>query len=124
MAARMVARQKKPKLKVPPVLEVIPLGNRLLLERIDPSERQGILYVPVPINKRVEARVLAVGQGTPRPDGTFTPIPVKPGDLVAVSVSTGQELTIRGKQYWFVRGEDIVAVLREWPAGALVEESR
>lgn len=58
---------------------VVPIDSRVLLERVDLSESSIILTDKPPIHR---GRVLRIGPGKRREDGSRRPMDVQPGDVV------------------------------------------
>lgn len=61
--------------------------------------------------KPQQGQVLAVGSDEITSDGVKKPSPAKKGDLVFYKKWGGNEVKISGKEYIFVKFEDILAVI-------------
>lgn len=94
-------------------LNIRPLGNRVLAQRVESQEslRGGILLPDTAKKKQETARVLAVGSGKTDQDGKEHPVPVKVGDVILIDKYAGQEVSLEGEEYLIVRGDDIVAII-------------
>ncbi|MBI3508359.1 MAG: co-chaperone GroES [Chlamydiia bacterium] len=101
------ATQKKLTLK--------PLGNRVLLQRLEPEEKmKGGIILPDSAKKKQEtAKVMAVGPGKRLDDGKMSPIPVKVGDVILMDKYSGQEVTIDDTEYMILKADDIIAIIEE-----------
>lgn len=89
-----------------------PLGNRVLLRRLDPEEtiKGGIILPDSAKKKQEQAEVIAVGPGKNDKSGTLIPVEVKIGDIVLIEKYSGQEVTLDDEKYVIVKGDDIIAV--------------
>lgn len=90
-----------------------PLGENVLLERIDDYGGMCLRGVDPALRDRqgLRARVLAVGPGKPLPDGTAAPMEVKRGDVVLIGRAQGAELNYAGRPLLAIRESDVLAVL-------------
>lgn len=89
-----------------------PLGNRVLVQRLEQETVQGGIILPDTAKKKQEAaEVIAVGTGTTSSDGKNIPIPVAVGDTILMDKYSSQEVTIEDEEYVILRADDIVAIL-------------
>jgi chaperonin GroES len=90
-----------------------PLQDRVLVERVEAMEKSaGGLYIPdTAKEKPQEGKVVAVGKGKRREDGTLAALDVKQGDRILFSKYAGSDVTIDGQEYIIMREEDILGVL-------------
>lgn len=90
-----------------------PLGDRLLVERIEEKEqmRGGLIIPDSAREKPQEAEVIALGRGPKAKDGTILPFELKVGDRVLVANFSGAEVKRDGRNYTFVREEDVLGLL-------------
>jgi len=98
------------------VMKVTPLQDRVLIERIEPSEEKspgGIIIPDTAKEKPMEGKVVAVGKGRIKDDGTVIPLEVKAGDRVIFSKYAGTEIKIDGKEYLIMREDDILGIVVE-----------
>ena len=79
-------------------VKVRPLHDRLIVERIEDTEQMvgGIIIPDTAKEKPQQGKVLAVGNGTVRDDGSVTPLDVQAGDTVLFGKYSGQEITLDG----------------------------
>ena len=61
--------------------------------------------------KPAEGKVIAVGEGRIKKDGTKIPLEVKVGDRVLFSKYSGTEVKIDGEEHLMMREDDILAVV-------------
>lgn len=94
-------------------VKVRPLGDRVLVERIEQGEvKKGGLYIPdTAKEKPQEGKVVAVGPGKLDEDGKRRPLDVKAGDRILFGKYSGTDVKIDEKEYVIMREDDIFAVL-------------
>lgn len=94
-------------------VQVRPLGNRVLAQRLEPEEslKGGIILPDTAKKKQEMARVIAIGPGKTEADGRIVPVPVAVGDVILLDKYSGQEVSVEGEEYLIVRGDDIVAIM-------------
>ena len=99
--------------KTPPKFQ--PLGNRVLVRRIEETEslKGGIILPDSAKKKQEQVEVLALGSGAKDKDGNVIPFPVKVGDIVLMDKYSGQEVTIDGEEYVIARADDIIAIIEK-----------
>jgi len=93
--------------------KIRPLHDRVIVERVEAEERSsgGIIIPDSAKEKPQEGKVVAVGKGKHREDGSLIPMDVKAGDRILFSKYAGSEVKIDGKEYIIMREEDILGVL-------------
>ncbi len=96
-------------------VKVRPLHDRLIVERIEDTEQMvgGIIIPDTAKEKPQQGKVLAVGNGTVRDDGSVTPLDVQAGDTVLFGKYSGQEITLEGTEYFIMREDEILGVIEE-----------
>ena len=89
-----------------------PLGNRVLVERVEAETKTaGGLFLPdTAKEKPQEGKVLAIGKKRDD-DGKEIPFDVKVGDTVLMPKYGGTEVKIDDKTYQIVREEDLLGVI-------------
>ncbi len=100
-----MAKNTKPSVK--------PLGDRVLLQRIEESEeiKGGIIIPDTAKEKPQEAKVIALGTGGLDKDGKKLPFNVKVGDKVLVGKYAGQEVKLDDVTYLLLSESEILAVI-------------
>jgi len=91
-----------------------PLGDRVLVERIDEEVQKtegGIIIPDTAKEKPSKGKVVAVGPGAIQEDGKRTPMDVKKGDKILFGKYAGTEIKIDGQEMLIMRESDILAVL-------------
>ena len=93
--------------------KVRPLHDRIIVQRIEESEQKigGIIIPDSAKEKPQQGKVIAVGQGKVKEDGTRQPLDVKAGDTILFGKYSGQEIKIDGEELVFLKEDDIVAVI-------------
>ena len=93
--------------------KIRPLQDRLIVERIESEEKTaGGLYIPDSAKEKPQqGRVLAVGKGRVREDGTVQPLDLKEGDKILFGKYAGTEIKIEGEDYLIMREDDVLGVL-------------
>jgi chaperonin GroES len=93
-------------------MKIRPLQDRIIVKRIDEEEttKGGIIIPDTAKEKPQEAKVIAVGKGKVREDGTVQPLDVKKGDRVLFSKYSGTEITIEGEEHLIIREDDVLGV--------------
>ena len=91
-----------------------PLGDRILVKRIDASEKsKGGLFIPdVGKEKPLEGIVSAVGEGRLTDDRVLIPTRVRVGDRILFGKYAGVEVKIDEVDYAIVREDEVLGILR------------
>ena len=94
-------------------MNVRPLGDRILVKRIEEEERTkgGIIIPDTAKEKPIQGKVIAVGKGKVADDGKVIPLEVKEGDTVLFGKYAGTEVKIDGEEHLIMREEDILAIV-------------
>ena len=93
-------------------MKIRPLQDRILVKRIEEEEKTkgGIIIPDTAKEKPSEGKVIAVGGGKVREDGTVQPLDVKRGDRILFSKYSGTEVTIEGEEHLIIREDDVLGV--------------
>ena len=96
-------------------VKIRPLYDRLIVERIEDTDQMvgGIIIPDTAKEKPQQGKVLAVGKGKMRDDGSVTPPDVKAGDTVLFGKYSGQEITLDGTEHFIVREDEILGVIED-----------
>jgi chaperonin GroES len=94
-------------------MNVRPLRDRILVERLEESEQRigGIIIPDTAREKPQQAKVVAVGRGRVNDDGQVFALDVKVGDTVLLGKYSGSEITVAGKDYVILREEEVLGVV-------------
>ncbi|MEX1012673.1 MAG: co-chaperone GroES [Waddliaceae bacterium] len=92
-----------------------PLGNRVLLQRLEPEQtlKGGIILPDTAKKKQEKAKVIAIGPGKTDKNGNTLPMPVCEGNIVLMEKYSGQEITLNDEEFVIVRADDIIAIIEE-----------
>jgi len=95
-------------------MNLVPLGDRLIVKRFDAAERTagGIVLPDAARDNPQQGRVLSVGDGPLLASGRRMTPEVKEGDRVVFGSYAGNELKIDGEPLLILRGDDVLAILR------------
>jgi chaperonin GroES len=90
-----------------------PLGDRVLVERVEAEERTagGILLPESAKEKPKEGKVIAIGEGKLLDDGKRSTFTVRVGDRILFSAYAGTEVKFIGDEYLIMREEDILGII-------------
>lgn len=92
------------------IKEVIPLNDRVLLEPIEINKKYGSIFVSDVGKEAPEfGKVIAIGDGRMSEYGTFVPVNVEVGDIVAVPRIGTLRLLIDQKEYYIAQDREILA---------------
>ena len=93
-------------------MKIRPLQDRIIVKRIDEEEttKGGIIIPDTAKEKPQEAKVIAVGKGKVKEDGTVLPLDVRKGDRVLFSKYSGTEVTLDGEEHLIIREDDVLGV--------------
>lgn len=94
-------------------MKVRPLHDRIIVKRLEEEEKTkgGIIIPDTAKEKPIEGRVIAVGDGKIKEDGTKIPVDVKKGDRVLFAKYAGTEIKIDGEEHLMMREDDILAII-------------
>jgi len=95
------------------MVKVRPLGDRILLKRLEEEEvmKGGIIIPDTAKEKPQRGEVIAVGLGRLDDDGKRIPLDVKVGDQVLFGKYAGNEVNIDDNEYLIMREEDVLAII-------------
>ena len=90
-----------------------PLGDRLIVEPTQQEEMtaSGIVLPETAKEKPMQGKVLAVGPGSRKEDGTRAALDVTAGDTVLYAKYAGTEVKIDGNKYLILRESDVLAIV-------------
>ena len=87
-------------------MKVRPLHDRLIVQRLEEEEKTkgGIIIPDTAKEKPIEGKVIAVGAGRIKKDGTKVPLEVKKGDRVALLLPNSPQLILTQLGVWKAGG--------------------
>jgi chaperonin GroES len=95
-------------------MKLKPLGDRLIVEPIEQEEMtaSGIVLPETAKEKPMQGKVLAVGPGARKDDGSRIVMDVKEGDTILYAKYAGTEVKIDDKKYLIFRETDVLAIVQ------------
>jgi chaperonin GroES len=95
-------------------MKVIPLNDKILVERVVAEEKTagGIVLPDTAKEKPKEGKVIAVGSGKLLSDGKRSDFQVKKGDRILFTSYAGTEVKIDGEEYLLMPEEDVLAIVK------------
>jgi chaperonin GroES len=90
-----------------------PLHDRVLVKRVEQEEKTagGIIIPDTAQEKPSEGKIVAVGSGARRDDGTVIALDVKAGDNVLFGKWSGTEVTVNGDDLLIMKESDLLGVI-------------
>jgi chaperonin GroES len=90
-----------------------PLGDRLIVEPIQQEEMtaSGIVLPETAKEKPMQGKVLAVGPGARKEDGSRIPMDVDEGNTVLYAKYAGTEVKIGNDKYLILKETDVLAIV-------------
>ena len=94
-------------------MKIRPLADRILVKREEASEtvKGGIIIPDTAKEKPQEGKVVAVGNGKVREDGTVQPLDIKKGDRLLFSKYAGTEVNLAGGDHLIIREDAVLGIL-------------
>jgi chaperonin GroES len=94
-------------------MNVVPVGDHVVIRRMEGERKTsgGIVLPDSAQEKPLQGRVLSVGDGRRRKDGTRAASQVREGDRVLFSPYSGMEVEVDGEKLLIMTEEDILAVI-------------
>ena len=95
-------------------MKLKPLGDRLIIEPIEQEEltASGIVLPETAKEKPMQGKVLAIGPGARKEDGSRIPMDVSTGDTVLYARYAGTEVKIENKKYLILKETDALAIVQ------------
>jgi len=94
-------------------MKVRPLRDRIIVKRLEEEEKTkgGIIIPDSAKEKPIEGKVIAVGDGKIKEDGTKIPMGIKKGDRVLFTKYGGTEIKIDGEEHLMMKEDDVLAII-------------
>ena len=94
-------------------MNIKPLQDRILVQRLEVGEQKkgGIIIPDTAKEKPMEGKIVAVGGGKCKDDGTKIPLDVKVGDKVLFGKYAGTEVKLDDVEYLIMREDDILGII-------------
>ncbi len=96
-------------------MKVRPLHDRLIVKRLEEEEKTkgGIIIPDTAKEKPVEGKVIAIGDGRIKEDGTKIPMEAKKGDRILFAKYAGTEVKIDGEEHLIMKEDDVLAIIEQ-----------
>ena len=96
-------------------MELVPLGDRVLVEILEAEEvtKGGIVLPDSAKEKPQQAKVIAIGKGRISDEGKVIAPEVKKGDLVLFGKYSGTELKVDDRNLLMLKEEDILGIVKK-----------
>ena len=91
-----------------------PLHDRILVERLDEDEAKssgGIIIPDSAKEKPQQGKVIAVGKGKKKDDGSVAALDVKAGDRILFGKYSGNDVKVDDNEYLIMREDEVLAVI-------------
>ena len=94
-------------------MKIRPLHDRIIVKRLEAEEvaRGGILIPDTAQEKPIQGKVISVGKGKVKEDGSHQPMDVKEGDTVLFGKYGGTDVKIGEEEYLILREEDVLGIV-------------
>ena len=94
-------------------VKVRPLHDRIIVQRIDEGEQKvgGIIIPDTAKEKPQQGKVIAVGAGKTKDDGTRIALDVQEGNTILFGKYSGQEIKLDGEELLIMREDEVLAIL-------------
>jgi chaperonin GroES len=94
-------------------MKVKPLHDRIIVKRLEEEEKTkgGIIIPDTAKEKPFEGKVIAVGDGKIKEDGTKIPMELKKGDRILFAKYAGTDIKIDGEDHLIMKEDDVLAVI-------------
>ncbi|MGR3294940.1 MAG: co-chaperone GroES [Candidatus Bathyanammoxibius sp.] len=94
-------------------MKVKPIGEKVLIKRLDPEEKTagGIVLPDSAKEKPQEGKVVELGEGKLLKNGERAKSQLKKGNRVLFTSYAGTEVTVEGEEYLIMNEEDILAII-------------
>jgi len=95
-------------------MKIKPLGDRILVKRLEAEEKTkgGIVLPDTAKEKPKEGKIISLGTGKIADDGKNIPFSVKEGNKILFSSYAGTDVKIEGEEYLIMREEDILGIIQ------------
>jgi chaperonin GroES len=94
-------------------MKVRPLHDRIIVKRMEEEEKTkgGIIIPDTAKEKPFEGKVIAVGDGKTKEDGTKIPMELKKGDRILFAKYGGTDIKIDGEDHLIMKEDDVLGVI-------------
>lgn len=93
-------------------MKVKPLGDRILVKRVEEDEVKGGIIIPDTAKEKPQkGEVISVGSGKKDDSGKVIPMEVKEGDKILFGKYAGTEIKIDSEEYLIMREDDVLGIV-------------
>jgi chaperonin GroES len=94
-------------------MDIRPLGDRVVVKRLEEGEtQQGGLYIPDSAKEKPQqGQIVAVGAGKRTDEGKIIALDVQVGDKILFGKYSGAEIKLSGNEYLILREDEILGVV-------------
>ena len=96
------------------MMKVQPIGDRILVERIEAEEKTagGIVVPDTAKEKPKQGKVISLGTGKLNEKGERQPFAVKEGDKILFESYAGTEVKINGGEYLVMKEDEVLGIIK------------
>lgn len=96
-------------------MKIRPLQDRVIVKRLAEEEKTkgGIIIPDTAKEKPMEGKVIAVGKGKVKEDGSIIKMDVKVGDKILFSKYAGSEIKMDNEELLIMREDDILGIIEK-----------
>jgi len=96
-------------------MKIRPLQDRIIVKRVEEEEKTkgGIIIPDTAKEKPIEGKVVAVGKGKVKEDGSVQAPDVRVGDRILFGKYAGTEIKMDGEEHLIMREDDILGVIEK-----------
>lgn len=93
-------------------MTIKPLFDKIVVKPFEEETKtsSGIVLPGQEGKKQSKGKIVAVGQGAIRDDGTVRPLAVREGDVVLFNKYSGTEVRVNDEEFLIIREEDVLGV--------------
>jgi chaperonin GroES len=93
-------------------MKVKPLGDRILVARVEEDEVKGGIIIPDTAKEKPQkGKVISVGAGKKDDSGKVIQMEVKEGDSILFGKYSGTEIKIDNEEYLIMREDDVLGIV-------------
>jgi len=94
-------------------MTVKPLGDRILVKRLEEEDKIGSIIVPDSAKEKSQkAKIIAVGEGKKTDEGKLISLEVRKGDKILIGKYAGTDIKIDGEEYIIMKQEDVMGIFK------------
>lgn len=95
-------------------MQVTPLQDRVLVQRVEEETKTagGIIIPDSHTEKPSRGKIISVGPGIRKEDGSFVALSIKANDLILFGKYAGTEVKIDGQDFLIMKEDDILGTIQ------------